>query len=51
MVSPDHFVKGGRTPLHQASYYGHSNVASLLLNNGADPHLKDTVTLQTLPSL
>ncbi|CEM07957.1 unnamed protein product [Vitrella brassicaformis CCMP3155] len=33
----------GRTPLHYACEDGQSNVVPLLLRNGADPHIQDTV--------
>jgi len=35
------FVKGQYTPLVKASENGHAGIVSLLLNNGADPNLKN----------
>jgi len=31
----------GETPLHQAAYYGHLEVAKLLLEHGARRHIKN----------
>ena len=40
-LDPDGRDKYGRTPLHHASQRGHAAVASVLLEKGADPSLKD----------
>ena len=31
---------GGATPLHRASYQGHSQVVTLLMEAGADPRIQ-----------
>ena len=36
----------GATPLFMASQEGHSDVVNVLLKNGADPNLADTVSTE-----
>lgn len=37
----DSLLSGGLIPLHNACSFGHADVVSLLLKNGADPNSRD----------
>ena len=39
------FLQGGSTPLSWAAYLGYVEVASLLLDRGADPEARDEVSM------
>ena len=40
----------GWTPLFYAAEGGHRNIAQLLLDKGANPHLRDTVSIRAIGS-
>ena len=38
------FLQDHRTPLHQAAHWGISDIVKILLEEGADVNVKDTVS-------
>ena len=44
-------LQDGTIPLYMASQKGHVSIVDILLRNGADPNLADTVSLLLIPIL